>query len=80
MLRSEIITGIQALRYFLEKNHSGHPDDLEYYEEVLINCRDAVLLNEANDPYSKYWVYIVHSPEKGVYKPLIFPSCGKSFI
>jgi len=54
MLRSEIITGIQALRYFLEKNHSGHPDDLEYYEEVLINCRDAVLLNEANDPYSKY--------------------------
>ena len=52
MLRSEIITGIQALRYFLEKNHSGHPDDLAYYEEVLINCRDAILLNEANDPYA----------------------------
>jgi len=54
MLRSEIITGIQALRYFLEKNHSGHPDDLAYYEEVLINCRDAILLNEAKDPHAPH--------------------------
>jgi len=52
MNRSEVITGIQALRNFLEKNHSGHPDDLAYYEEVLVEARLAVLLNEANDPHS----------------------------
>ncbi len=53
MLRSEGITGIGALRYALEKNKGMSERDLEYYEEVLINCRDAVLLNEANDPYAK---------------------------
>ena len=53
MLRSEVITGIGALRYMLEKNKGiESEEDLEYYEEVLINCRDAVLLNEANDPHS----------------------------
>ena len=53
MLRSEVITGIQALRYFLEKNYSGHPDDLAYYDEVLVEARLAVLLNEQNDPHAK---------------------------
>jgi len=53
MLRSEVITGIQALRNFLEKNHSGHPDDLAYYDEVLVEARLAVLLNEQNDPHAK---------------------------
>ena len=52
MLRSEVITGINALRNFLEKNHSGHPDDLEYYDEVLQEARLAVLLNEQNDPHA----------------------------
>ena len=52
MLRSEVITGINALRYFLEKNHSGHPDDIEYYDSVLQECRLAVLLNEQNDPHA----------------------------
>ena len=53
MLRSEVITGIQALRHFLEKNHSGHPDDLAYYDDVLQEARLAVLLNEQNDPHAK---------------------------
>ena len=53
MLRSEVIQGIQSLRYFLEKNHSGHPGDLAYYDEVLQEARLAVLLNEQNDPYAK---------------------------
>jgi hypothetical protein len=54
MLRSEVITGLEALRYFLEKNHSGHPDDLAYYDEVLVEARLAVLKNEQDDPYAKY--------------------------
>jgi len=55
MLRSEVITGIGALRYMLEKNKGiESKEDLEYYEEVLRNCRDAVLLNEANDPHAPH--------------------------
>ena len=54
MNRSEVITGLQALRNFLEKNHSGHPDDLAYYDEVLGEARLAVLKNEQDDPYAKY--------------------------
>jgi hypothetical protein len=52
MNRSEVINGIQSLRYFLEKNHSGHPDDLAFYDDVLCECRMLVLQNEANDPHS----------------------------
>ena len=59
MLRSEVITGIGALRYALEKNKGMSEKDLEYYDEVLTNCRDAVLLNEANDPHS-----IIRHPRK----------------
>ena len=54
MLRSEVITGLQALRNFLEKNHSGNPDVLAYYDEVLVEARLAVLKNEQDDPYAKY--------------------------
>ncbi len=50
MLRSEVITGIQALRHEIEKLDI----DVEYFDEVLINCRDAILLNEANDPYAPH--------------------------
>jgi len=53
MNRSDVITGINALRDFLERNHSGHPDDLAYYDEVLCEARLAVLKNEQDDPYSK---------------------------
>ena len=54
MLRSEIITGIGALRYMLEKNKGiESKEDLEYYDEVLTESRLAVLLNEQNDPHSK---------------------------
>jgi hypothetical protein len=54
MNRSEVITGINALRYFLERNHSGHPDDLAYYDDVLQECRRAILLNEQNDPHAPH--------------------------
>ena len=54
MLRSEVITGINALRYFLERiEHLDECDELTYYDDVLQECRRAVLLNEQNDPYSK---------------------------
>jgi hypothetical protein len=54
MLRSEVITGIKALRYFLERiEHLDECDELTYYDDILKECRRAVLLNEQNDPYSK---------------------------
>ena len=53
MLRSEVITGIGALIYALEKNKGMSEKDLEYYNEVLREARLAVLLNEQNDPHSK---------------------------
>ena len=52
MLRSEVLTGIQALRYHLEKNKDLTEKDLDYYEDVLLEARRAVLLNEQNDPHA----------------------------
>jgi hypothetical protein len=49
MLRSEVITGIQALRYTLEKLDIK---DIDYYENVLEECRNAILKNEMADPHS----------------------------
>ena len=49
MLRSEVITGINALRYEIEKLDI----DVEYFDTVLLECRLAVLLNEQNDPHSR---------------------------
>ena len=54
MLRSEVTTGLNALRYILEKNKGAESEeDLKYYDEVLTEAIRAVLLNEENDPYSK---------------------------
>jgi hypothetical protein len=54
MLRSEVITGLNALRYILEKNKGAESEkDLKYYDEVLTESIRAVLLNEQNDPHSK---------------------------
>ena len=57
MLRSEVITGINALRYFLEKysefRNLDECNELSYYDDVLQECRLAVLLNEQNDPHAK---------------------------
>ena len=55
MLRSEVIAGLQALRFELER----YPQDeslenkFEYYDEVLAEARLAVLLNEQNAPHAK---------------------------
>ncbi len=55
MLRSEVIAGLQALRYELERYEQDESleNKFEYYDEVLAEARLAVLLNEQNDPYSK---------------------------
>tara|TARA_R110000823_G_scaffold290663_1_gene408958 strand:+ start:46 stop:207 length:162 start_codon:yes stop_codon:yes gene_type:complete len=53
MLRSEIITGIQALRYEIEKLELPE-GNTEYFDNILCECRMLVLQNEANDPYAKY--------------------------
>ena len=56
MLRSEVTTGLNALRYMLEKASGfkySSEDDKEYYDEVLTEAIRAVLLNEQNDPHSK---------------------------
>jgi len=62
MNRSEVIAGIQDLRYRLETMHSEHvafsasmvlaDSEVEYFERVLSEARLAVLLNEQNDPYA----------------------------
>ena len=59
MNRSEVITGINALRYELEKikqNVLSRKDltyeECNYFDDVLTECRLAVLLNEQNDPYA----------------------------
>jgi len=53
MLRSEVITGIQALRYELDfLSNIRDESKAEYFDEVLSECRLAVLLNEQNDPYA----------------------------
>ena len=57
MNRSEVITGLQALRNELEKSTiipvAYDKSTLEYYDEVLCEARLAVLKNEQDDPYSK---------------------------
>jgi len=54
MLRSEVITGIQALRYELDfLSNIRDETKAKYFDDVLQECRLAVLLNEQNDPYSK---------------------------
>jgi hypothetical protein len=52
MNRDDVLTGIQALRHYIDK-HVDIEEELIYYENILIECRDAVLLNELKDPYSK---------------------------
>jgi len=55
MKRSEVITGINALRYFLERiEHLDECDELTYYDDILQECRNAILLNEANDPHAPH--------------------------
>ena len=57
MLRSEVTTGLNALRYMLEKSSGfqySSEEDKEYYDNILCECRMLVLQNEANDPYAKY--------------------------
>jgi hypothetical protein len=53
MLRSEIITGIQALRNEIEKLDLRE-GDVEFYDNILCECRMLVLQNEANDPYAPH--------------------------
>tara|TARA_Y100000310_G_scaffold213402_1_gene214354 strand:- start:1286 stop:1456 length:171 start_codon:yes stop_codon:yes gene_type:complete len=55
MLRSEVITGLQALRYEIEKSKGfwRNENTMEYYDEVLQEAKLAVLLNEQNDPHAK---------------------------
>lgn len=52
MNRNDVLTGINALRRYIEK-HVDIEEELIYYENILIECRDAVLLNEVKDLYSK---------------------------
>jgi hypothetical protein len=57
MLRSEVTTGLNALRYMLEKASGfqySSEDDKEYYDEVLTEAIRAVLLNEQNDPHAPH--------------------------
>jgi hypothetical protein len=53
MLRNEVLTGIQALRHSIESFATLSDDDIAYFENVLIESRNAILINEANDPYAK---------------------------
>ena len=62
MNRSEVIAGLQDLRYRIEKMHSEHrafevsiilsDTEVNYFDSVLSEARLAVLLNEQNDPYA----------------------------
>ena len=52
MNRDDVLTGIQALRHYID-NNIDIEEQLIYFENILIECRDAVLLNELKDPYSK---------------------------
>ena len=55
MNRSQVITGINALRHFLERiEHLDECDELTYYDDVLQECRRAVLLNEQNAPHAPH--------------------------
>tara|TARA_R100000781_G_scaffold46988_1_gene31615 strand:+ start:105 stop:278 length:174 start_codon:yes stop_codon:yes gene_type:complete len=52
MNRDEVLAGIRALRHYIDKNIDIE-EQLIYFENILIECNLAVLLNEVNDPYSK---------------------------
>jgi len=52
MLRSEVIAGIQSIRRFIEQK--ADEEHIEYYDDILCQARDAILLNEANDPYAPH--------------------------
>jgi len=52
LLRSQVITGLQAIRHKLDKENVMSSND--YYDEVLAEAIRAVLLNEQNDPYAKF--------------------------
>ena len=52
MNRDDVLTGINALRHYID-NNIDIEEQLIYFENILIECRDAVLLNELKDPYSK---------------------------
>ena len=52
MNRDEVLAGIRALRHYID-NNIDIEEQLIYFENILIECRDAVLLNELKDPYSK---------------------------
>ena len=52
MNREDVLTGINALRHYID-NNIDIEEQLIYFENILIECRDAVLLNELKDPYSK---------------------------
>jgi hypothetical protein len=54
MLRSQVITGLQAIRNELEKHTELTENTADWYDEVLVEARRAVLLNEQNDPYAKF--------------------------
>ena len=64
MNRSEVIAGIQDLRYRLATMHSESnafsasmvidDSEVEYFERVLSEARLAVLLNEQNDPHAPH--------------------------
>jgi len=52
MLRSQVITGLQALRVVVENIDWPDENSADWYDEVLVEARRAVLLNEQNDPYA----------------------------
>jgi|TARA_R100001530_G_scaffold95250_2_gene66216 hypothetical protein len=57
MLRSQVIAGIQALRHELDRCVSlklFDENSADWYDEVLVEARRAVLLNEMRDPHAKY--------------------------
>ena len=57
MLRSQVIAGLQALRHELDRCVTlGLFDEnsADWYDEVLVEARLAVLKHEQDDPYAKY--------------------------
>tara|TARA_R100001443_G_scaffold117066_2_gene139761 strand:- start:799 stop:969 length:171 start_codon:yes stop_codon:yes gene_type:complete len=56
MLRSQVITGLQAIRYELAKSKGFWRDEnsADWYDEVLAEALLAVLKNEQDDPHAKY--------------------------
>ena len=56
MLRSQVITGLQAIRYELAKSKGFWMDEnsADWYDEFLAEALLAVLKTEQDDPYAKY--------------------------